>query len=71
MTEIEEELRLAKEICVTTKISMSQHKAQQATGIRKEKSIATKEFPVAIEIGKDSKKLCHNRENSITIELTG
>ena len=44
---------------------MSQHTAQQATRIRKEKSIATKEFPVATEIAKDSKKSCHDRVDSL------
>ena len=71
MTEIDEELRLAKEICVATKISMSQHTAQQVTGIRKEKSVMTKEFPMVIEIAKDLKKLCHDRENSVATKLTG
>ena len=44
MTEIEESLRLAKEICVATKISMTQHTTQQVMGIRKDKSVAAKEF---------------------------
>ena len=50
---------------------MSQHTAQQASGIRKENSVMTKEFPVAIEIVKDLKKSCRDREKSVTIELTG
>ena len=50
---------------------MSQHTAQQARGIRKEKSIATKEFPVVTETAKDSKKSCRDRENSVTEELIG
>ena len=50
---------------------MLQQTAQQATRIRKEKSIATKEFPIATEIVKDSKKSCRDRENFIAIELTG
>ena len=40
---------------------MSQHIAQQARGIRKEKSVATKKFHVAIEIAKDSKKSYRDR----------
>ena len=35
---------------------MSQHTTQQARGIRKEKFVVTKEFLVATEIAKDSKK---------------
>ena len=42
---------------VATKISMSQQTTQQATRIGKEKSVVTKEFPIAIEIAKDSKKI--------------
>ena len=61
---------MAKEIFVTTKISMSQHTAQQAIGIRKEKSVMTKEFLVATKITKDSKKSCRDKEKSIAIELT-
>ena len=45
---------------------MSQHTTQQARGIRKEKSVVTKEFPVATEIAKDSKRSCRDRENSVT-----
>ena len=44
---------------------MSQHTAQQATGIRKEKSVETKEFPVAIEIAKDSNKFCRDIFNRL------
>ena len=40
---------------------MSQHTAQQAEGIREEKFVATKEFLVAIEISKDSKKSWSDR----------
>ena len=36
---------------------MLRQTAQQATRIRKEKYVATKEFPVATEIAKDSKKI--------------
>ena len=50
---------------------MSQHTNQQAKGIREEKFVATKKFPVTTEIAKDSKKSCRDRENSIVIELTG
>ena len=50
---------------------MLQHTTHQARGIRNEKSVATKEFPVVIEIAKDSKRSYHDRENSVTIELTG
>ena len=56
---------------VANKISMSRQTTQQATRIREEKFVATKEFPVATEIAKDSKKSYHNRENSIATELTG
>ena len=56
---------------VTTKISMSQQTAQQATRIREEKFVATKEFLVVTEIAKDSKKSCRDRENSVAIELIG
>ena len=48
---------------------MSQYTAQQATGVRKEKSVATKEFPVVTKIAKDSKRFCRNRENSVMTEL--
>ena len=40
---------------------MSQHTTQQVTRIRKEKFAATKEFPVATEITKDSKKSYRDR----------
>ena len=56
---------------VATKISMSRQTAQQATRIREEKSVVTKEFLVAIEISKDSKKSCCDRENSSVTKLTG
>ena len=36
---------------------MLRQTAQQATRIRKEKYVVTKEFPVATEIAKDSKKI--------------
>ena len=48
--------------CVTT---------QQARGIREERSVATKKFQVAIEIVKDLKKSCRDRESSVATELTG
>ena len=54
---------------VTTKISMSRQTTQQATRIREEKYVATKEFPIATEIAKDSKKSCRDRENSVVTEL--
>ena len=41
---------------VATNIFMSQQTTQQATRIREGKSVATKEFPIATEITKDSKK---------------
>ena len=44
---------------------MSQHTTQQATGIRKEKSVATKEFPIATKIAKDSKKFCRDRVDRV------
>ena len=50
---------------------MSQHTTHEAKGIRKEKSVATKEFVVATEIAKDSKRSYHDKENSVAIELTG
>ena len=50
---------------VVTKIFMSQQTAQQATRIREEKSVATKEFPIMIEIAKDLKKLCHDKVNRL------
>ena len=50
---------------------MSQHTAQQVIGIRNEKSVETNEFPVTIEISKDSKEFYRGRENSVVIELTG
>ena len=50
---------------------MSQQTAKQVTRIIEEKSVATKEFPVAIEISKDSKKSCGDKENSVATELTG
>ena len=51
--------------CVVTYNSMSRQTVQQATRIRKEKSVATKEFPVTIEIVKDSKKSCRDRVNRL------
>ena len=51
---MEGELRLAKS-------SVSQQIAQQVTRVREEKSIATKEFPVATEIFKDSNKSYRDR----------
>ena len=54
-----------KDFYVATKISMSQHTSQQATGIKKEKSVATKEFPIATEIAKDSKKFYHDKVNRL------
>ena len=38
---------------MATNNSMSQHIAQQARGIREEKSVVTKEFSVTTEIAKD------------------
>ena len=55
---------------VATKISMSRQTTQQATRIREEKSVATKKFPMAIEIAKDSKKSCRDREKFVATELT-
>ena len=40
---------------------MSQHTAQYATRIRKEKSVATKAFPIMTEIAEDLKKSCRDR----------
>ena len=40
---------------------MSRHTAQQARGIREEKSVATKKFPGVTEIAKDLKKSCRDR----------
>ena len=64
MKKIVEELRMAKEI-------VSRQTVQQATRIRKENSITTKEFLVVKEIAKDLKKSCRDREISVAIELTG
>ena len=50
---------------------MLQQTVQQATRIKEEKSVATKEFPVATKIAKDSKKSYRDRENSVATELTG
>ena len=36
----------------------------------KRKSVVTKEFPVATEIAKDSKKSCRDKENSVVTELS-
>ena len=44
---------------------MLRQTAQQATRIGKEKSVATEEFPVVIEIAKDSKKSCRDKENYV------
>ena len=71
MTKIEEELRLAKKICVVTMISMSRQTAQQATIIREEKFVATKDFPVTTEISKDSKRSCRDEVFSVATELIG
>ena len=46
---------------VATKISMSQQTARQAKRIREENYVATKEFPIATEIAKDSNKSCRDR----------
>ena len=56
---------------VTTKISMPRQTAQQAIRIKEENFVATKEIPVVTEIAKDSKKFCHDGENSIMTKLTG
>ena len=45
--------------------------AQQATRIREEKSVTTKEFLVATEIAKGLKKSCHDRKNSVATKLKG
>ena len=55
---------------VVINIFMSQQTAQQATRIKEEKLVATKEFPITIEIAKDSKKFCRDGENSVLTELT-
>ena len=55
---------------VVIKIFMSQQTAQQTTRIKEEKLVATKEFPIAIEIAKDSKKFFRDGENSVLTELT-
>ena len=51
--------------CAATNNSMSQHTAQQARGIRKEKLVATKEFPIAIEIAKESKRSYRDKEKNV------
>ena len=50
---------------VATKIFMLQKIAQQATRIREENLVTTKEFPVTIEIAKDSKKFYRDRVNKL------
>ena len=50
---------------VITKISMSQQIAQQAIRIIEEKSVTTKEFPIATEIAKDLKKSCRDRVDKL------
>ena len=55
---------MAKEI-------VSQQTVQQATRIRKENSVATKEFLVVTKNSKILKKSCRDREISIATELTG
>ena len=55
---------------VVTKNSMSQQIAQQATRIREEKSVTTKEFPSMTEIAQDSKKSYHEIESWVVTELT-
>ena len=50
---------------------MSYQTSQQATRIREEESVVTKEFPVATEIAKDSRKSCRDGENYVVTELTG
>ena len=44
---------------------MSQQTAQQARGIREEKSVATMEFHVTTEIAKDSKKSCRDKVDKL------
>ena len=61
----------SQDYCVATNNSMLQHIAQQAKGIKEEKSIATKEFPITTEIAKDSKKFCHDRKNFVATEWIG
>ena len=56
----EEELRIAK-VNMSKQRFLCRNTTQQTTGIRKEKSAATKEFPVVIEFAKDSKKSCHDK----------
>ena len=40
---------------------MSQQTVEQATTIKEENFVVTKEFPIVIEISNDSKKSCHDR----------
>ena len=44
---------------------MSQQTTQQATRIKEEKSVTTKEFLVTKEIAKDSKKSCRGRVDKL------
>ena len=44
---------------------MSRQTTQQATRIREEKCVATKEFLVAIEIAEDLKKSCRDRVDKL------
>ena len=49
---------------------MSQQTAQQATKIREENFVASKEFLVVTEIAKDLKKSYRDKENSVVTELS-
>ena len=51
-------------MCHNKDFSVATH-TQQATGIRKEKSVTTKEFLIATKIAKDSKKFCRDRVNKV------
>ena len=53
---------------VATKISMSQQTAQPAIRRIEEKSVATKENSIVTEIVKESKKSCHDIENSVATD---
>ena len=50
-----------------TKISQVKHVVTKISIaiIREETFVATKEFPIAIEIAKDSKKFCHDKVDKL------
>ena len=65
MTEIERELRLAKSMFVTTKISISQQTAQPTIRTREEKFVVKNEKLCRNIVVKELKKSCRDIENSV------